>query len=162
MSSDQVEVIQHNPFVKDAKTKNPLHYSTYQIVNNTNVIYKTKEEALPLMKKLANVLNEVYKDIKKYIIIKSPPEATVNDKFWIESIKVEISPEINEKAKNNNLRPHSHTILEIHHRTKLRVDFEAINAEVKEKMGLPNMYQRYTLYRATSDNLKNYIRKTLN
>lgn len=143
----------NNSKIKKAR----LHHSNYYITINTNQRFTGHEEEFNLfVENFQNTIDNVLmsNDGLKQIIKFKDPSANFTTQF-IDSI----NPEgVVEKSPNNNTI-HAHILLKISHRTLISLDYDLIKQKIQEEMNLKNIYMSVRVYRSSTDQLEDYLKK---
>jgi hypothetical protein len=137
--------------------KKQIKHSNFFITINLNKRFATANDALnsQLYKTLQNNINECWKNIKDYIIIKdTDPNATVTPKY-IKKINGEGSVEVGEKF----IQLHAHLLIKVDHYTMIHFNYQKLKSEILRDTNLKNIYVYCKLYKDVNKRLQDYIYK---
>ena len=137
---------------KKEKNKKPIH-SNFLITVNTNQQYKDDENLKDDVEVFDEIINNLLNNIDQYIKL---PEGVVFDEPHIKDVNVDYVVEVGDIKK----QIHTHIMIKITHFTKVQLQYMDIKRDIKEALGLDNIYfQSKLLRQSASDNIIDYLEK---
>ena len=137
---------------KKEKNKKPIH-SNYLITVNTNQQYKNDENLQNDVTIFDEIINNLLNNIDQYIKL---PDGIPFDEPYIKDVTVDYVVEVGDIKK----QIHTHIMIKITHFTKVQLQYLNIKQDIKEALGLDNIYfQSKLLRQSASDNILDYLSK---
>ena len=137
---------------KKEKNIKPIH-SNFLLTINTNQQYRDDENLQNDVEVFDEIINNLLNNINEYIKL---PEGITFDEPHIKDVDVDYVVEVGDIKK----QIHVHIMIKITHFTKVQLNYIGIKNDVKEALGLTNIYFQSKLLRpSASDNILDYLDK---
>jgi hypothetical protein len=142
---------------KVTKKKSLERYSNFFITINPNKAAKNDEEFEEMNERLAEALDDLFgtsENLDGYVLDFLVDNASFEDDI----LDVKFLTQIEEGSKKHRI--HSHTILEITHKTKIRISIDGIKRYFADKGIAPNVYVHVDIVPDNLRHLLQYVGKT--
>lgn len=139
---------------KKAPTQAKARWSNFLVTVNTNKRHQNKDpEFRAQEKQLRDTIDNLLDDanLRKLIVMMKPGDTYDNS---IATINIDGMTEIAPKTQTL----HMHVLISVHHRTTLKLDYEALKREICGALGPCYVYNR--VYSSAETNVRDYVYKS--
>jgi len=161
------QIIRRASFQPKQKNKEKWHYSNFLITINTNVKPKTEEEFNEVQEAFEDFLtwlfHKEHADERLFKFINLPSRGIKGKKsdFPEKFKRIDSETVIELGQSRRGGRIHSHTLLEVTHKSGIQIDAELIKKEAEEHLGdlVKGVYVNVKFINGTAKTILSYIRK---